>query len=361
MKHLDRPLARCPFANCPTNTAGARARIIRHSRLKTRSALRRRFQCKVCCRTFIETLGTPYYRLRRSKKDFDSAARLQGEGVTKAGVARFLQVSPSTVARWLERAAKHARAFHESHAKLDYPVEFQLDELRCNGVGEARNAWAYSGIEVWSRFWVALQVGNRTLRSTFLFVRQLRSVLAPRILPPIVTSDAFKYYEPAMRRTFGEHFVYVQVKNRYAKQGVVCSTSKQVLGSPLAYEYAWARSEDSKVPNTAYIERVNLIKRTRCSMLHRRAAHPGRKPSKIEQALELVRLAHNFVHRHSSLRLGKEKRTPAMQVGIFNRPLTFREIFSWAVPAAQKRRHRLDQLFNGPNRNSLCVAASNNS
>jgi len=37
---------------------------------------------------------------------------------------------------------------------------------------------------------------------------------------------------------------------------------------------------------------------------------------------------------HSSLRFGKVTRTPAMQAGLFDRPLSFREIFSWVPPPA---------------------------
>ena len=66
------------------------------------------------------------------------------------------------------------------------------------------------------------------------------------------------------------------------------SDSKLILGTPQRYAEVMERSEDSKKPNTAYIERLNLRKRMCCSMLRRRNPAPGRSPQRIQEALELV-------------------------------------------------------------------------
>jgi len=274
---------------------------------------------------------------------------MHAEGMTKAATARVLGVSPSTVSRWVERAGRHAEQFQTEHSKVEAPVEFQIDELHCKGVGSARNAWAYSGIEVWSRMWVSLYVGNRTLRSTMHFVRQLASVFGHDWVPVVVTSDRFKYYEPVMRRVFRDtNLVYLQVENRYSARGLVRTSYKQIMGTAVGQKYARERSEDSKRPNTSYIERLNLRKRSCCSLLRRRNPAPARKPEKIQEALAIVRVFYNFVQRHSSLKFGGVKRTPAMQAGIFERPLTIREIFNWVPPPQQKRwretRRQLAQL-----------------
>ncbi len=47
-----------------------------------------------------------------------------------------------------------------------------------------------------------------------LFVRQVAGVLGDRWVPVLVTSDAFKYYEPVMIRVFGRsNLVYVNVNS----------------------------------------------------------------------------------------------------------------------------------------------------
>ena len=44
--------------------------------------------------------------------------------------------------------------------------------------------------------------------------------------------------------------------------------------------------------------------------------------------LELLRCYYNFVRSHMALRFGREVRTPAMQAGLVDRKLTFRDIFT---------------------------------
>ncbi len=327
----------CPNPTCSTPAQDAKSAVTKHSFLMTKSGQRRRYACASCGKTFAATTGTAYERMRKSKSDFDRATQMQSEGMTKAAIARVLRVSPSTITRWLAKAGDHAAEFHKKNARLPEAIEVQLDELSCKGTGEAKNAWAYSGVEVWSRFWATLKVGRRTLGNTYIFARQLRAVLIGESKDFLVTSDCFKYYEPVMRSVFGKTpLVYVQVKNHYYRKGIRKSEKTLVLGTPDRLEDAMARSEDSRKPNTAYIERLNLHKRMCCSMLRRRTPAPGRSCARFKEALDLVRVFYNFVTPHGSLKFGKVKRTPAMQAGIFDRPLTFREIFSWVPPAKPK-------------------------
>ena len=271
MRPLQQPAGQCPFEACLSNRSLAKlwAWLTRVS--KPGEGWKRRHRCRVCGRTFTPATGAVYARLRRSKSDFDRAAEMQSEGMTKAAIARVLHVAPSAVSRWLAKAGAHARAFHRKHAQMPDPIEFQLDELSCKGTGPARNAWAFSGVEVWSRLWVSLKVGNRTLRNTLHFVRQLKGVLGRLGGPVIVTTDGFKYYEPAMKRVFrGAPIVYVQVDNTYRRSGIVRSDATLIMGTAKLYQKAAERSEDSKRPNTSYVERMNLHKRMCCSMLRRR-------------------------------------------------------------------------------------------
>lgn len=177
-----------------------------------------RFLCRMCRRTFVSTLGTPYYRMRRPRRDFDQTMKLVVEGVPKAGIARVTwqaqSVSPSTIARWAERGARHLQRFDDEHLHLAAAVEFQLDELKSHGAGDRDRIWVFSAVEVWSRVWAALRVGPRTLRSTLIFLRKLRATCGAFLAPVLVTSDEFKYYLQVLRRIFGPGWVYVQVENR---------------------------------------------------------------------------------------------------------------------------------------------------
>ena len=151
-------------------------------------------------------------------------------------------------------------------------------------------------------------------------------------MPPLVTSDEFKYYEQTIRRAFGPTAIHVQVHNTYRRNQIVRTRFRLVLGPEWKFEAAVDRSEDSKRPNTAYIERLNLFLRFACSYLRRRTPAPMRKPEKLTAAITGLRCFYNFVRPHSSLRFGKVTQTPAMQAELFERPLTFREIFRWVPP-----------------------------
>jgi len=235
----------------------------------------------------------------------------------------------------MSKAAEHARAFENEHLVIDDPTELQVDELKSYGAAREVRTWIYNAVEVWSRLWVNTRVGTRTLRNTLVFARTLRARFRRITTPVLVTSDEFKYYLPCLQRTFGPSCVYVQVKNRYARGRITHTRSQQLIGDEWKYEQAQERSEDSKRPNTAYIERLNLHLRRTCAYLNRRTPSPMRKPQRLAEVLDINRLNYNFVRRHSSLRFGGKLRTPAMQAGLAKRPLTLREIFLWQRPPSK--------------------------
>jgi hypothetical protein len=84
-------------------------------------------------------------------------------------------------------------------------------------------------------------------------------------------------------------------------------------------------------PNTAYIERLNLFLRRSCSYMHRRTSGKVRNPERLASAVEILRCAYNNIRSHARLCLGREARTPAMQARIFDRVLSWREVFGWPL------------------------------
>lgn len=271
---------------------------------------------------------------------------MHSEGMTKAAIARVVRVSAGTVSRWIERAAAHARKFHDATTRVEEAVEVQLDELSCGGSGAAKAAWAFSAIEVSSRLWTGLLVSKRTLRATKQLVREVKDTMGEVSEWTLFTSDCFKYYCPAMSSIFAdEAAVYVQVNNRYRRGKVVRTTWTRRMGSELAHADALLRNTDSLKPNTAFIERLNLTKRMCCSLLRRRNPSPARRIDRIQDALELVRAIYNYVRPHASLRTRRGKETPAMAAGITKRPLRIREILGWVVPGSEKRRLELRAKF----------------
>jgi transposase-like protein/IS1 family transposase len=327
----------CAFLDCPSHRSGRIACVVRHSRLHTKRGIRQRRLCKTCGRTFLATTGTIYHRLRHKQETLDRAVAMSAQGVSKTATARSLSVSWSTVDRWLDRAATHMRRFSHEHVAAADPVELQIDEVRASRTNDYKSTWIYSGIEVWSRLWTNFFVGRRTKRSTLLFVRGLRDACCGITAPTLVTSDGFKYYAAAMRKTMSPTCAYVQIDNRYARDRIVRTESRLVLGGLELLEQPRARSEDSKKPNTSYVERLNLFVRRGCCYLHRRTTSTMRSTNKLESMLWILYGYYNFIRPHSSLRFGKVCRTPAMQAGILDRALSFREIFKWRPPPETAR------------------------
>jgi hypothetical protein len=62
-----------------------------------------------------------------------------------------------------------------------------------------------------------------------------------------------------------------------------------VLGSNVALEELKERT-DSRRPHTSFVERLNLVMRTCCSLLRRRTASPARRAASVQTALEIVRV-----------------------------------------------------------------------
>jgi Homeodomain-like domain len=249
------------------------------------------------------------------------------EGMSQAAIARVIGVSVSTIRRWLDRAAVFSREFNERHVRDLAAVELQADELRTYTTSKQRVRWVHASMSVWSRLWTSLHVGRRTYRDTLLHFRALRSRCSLYHLPPFLVTDAFKYNENAIKRTFGNWLIYVQVEKTYSGNRIRRKRERLVVGPQHRLDMAMARSEDSRKTNTAYIERLNLTIRRSLAALQRKTCAQARSTKTLRSRLEVLRCHYNFIRPHGSLRFGKQTRTPAQQAGIASRQLKWRDVF----------------------------------
>ena len=100
----------CPHPNCPDY--GSVTQVIKAGKDKRR---RQRFFCKSCSRYFSHTKGTPFYRLRKPKKDFLEVLAMLAERNSLAAVARIKGVKGETVARWLEKAGPTSKRWRRPY------------------------------------------------------------------------------------------------------------------------------------------------------------------------------------------------------------------------------------------------------
>ncbi len=89
----------------------------------------RRYGCHTCRRTFVESKGTMFYRLRTPPEQIVEAIAQLVERGSIRGVARAKGVKPDTVIDWLRLAAKHAGEVNEYLVRDLHLSQVQVDEL----------------------------------------------------------------------------------------------------------------------------------------------------------------------------------------------------------------------------------------
>ncbi len=177
------------------------------------------------------------------------------------------------------------------------------------------------------RLWASTVVGRRSYTNA----KRLLNDVASRCKfaePPLITTDGFKYYARVIRQVFGHGCVYGVVMKTRRKDRVVKVDRYRLIGSRWQLEEALLRSEDSSKLNTSFIERLNLTIRQGSAYLYRKSACHARVAENLEHHLDLLQCYYNFIRPYRSLRFGRELWTPAMQAGLANRRLSFREIFT---------------------------------
>ena len=192
----------CTNPECALRGRAGRGNVVRHGFLKLRRGRRRRYRCKACGKTFCSTQGTPYYRLQCTRRDFEQVAAMSVEGLSKSAIARIKGITWNTVARWLQRAARAARRFSDRLLKGYVLAELQADEIRTFVDTKKRVLWVLTAIEVWSRLWVALELGRRSYQNVMqLLANAVHRGRQPRI--PLITTDGYRYYAIVLWRLLG--------------------------------------------------------------------------------------------------------------------------------------------------------------
>ena len=319
---------RCPNPDCPGHRHSGKSNIIRYGFFKFKNgSRRRRYRCTACGKTLSSTKGPPYYRLHRSRREFDEVASMSVEGVSISAIARVKGISWNTAAGWLERAAQAARRFNDTMTRAYDLREIQADEIRAFIGCKNRSTWILTTIEVWSRLWTSTILGRRSYRN----IKRLLQDTSRRghfDYIPLITTDGFYYYGVVIGRLFKQACVYGQVIKTRRNNRVTRVDRRRVIGSKGQLEEVLFRSEDSEKLNTSFIERLNLTIRQGSAYLNRKSPCHARAGEQLSNHLELLRCHYNFIRPHRGLKFGRVLRTPAMQAGLVRRQLTFREVFT---------------------------------
>ncbi len=128
---LVQPSSFCSNASCPAYGQVDVGNIRKFGR--TPGGIQR-YQCTICRRTFVETIGTVFYGRRRSQETIIECLVLLAERNSLAAIHRVKGVKEETVMDWLRTAADHVERI-EALLLANYKLtRAQLDAM-----------WAYVG------------------------------------------------------------------------------------------------------------------------------------------------------------------------------------------------------------------------
>ena len=323
--------------------------------IRIHSQKERRCRCTTCGRTFAETHGTPFYRLKKTADLVTIVLTLLCHGCPLQAIVAAFGLDERTVAAWRDRAGRHGQRFHEHHALSGRvePGHVQADELYVKAV--ARRLWMAVAVAVPSRLWLGGVIGpRRDLTLIMTLVRMARA--AARSPAFLACVDGLASYVTACARVFRDPIrtgragrprlvptaglLLGQVIKRRAGRCLTGVTRRVVRGTEAAIAAVLAATGTGTGINTAYIERLDATSRGALSPLTRRGRAIARGADALTAGMYLVGCAYNFCWSHDSLRgaagPGRQRkwqeRTPAMAAGLTDHRWTMREWLSQPIP-----------------------------
>lgn len=299
-------------AVCPNLACTASGRIGVHSHQE------RRFICHACKQTFAATTGSPLFGLKTPQWVVLLVLTLLAYGCPVPAIVAAFGLDERTVAAWLKKAGRHAKAVQAQvvcSGQVDLG-QVQGDELYVKHQGGT--VWMALAMSVFSRLWLWGAVAEH--RDTGLITQVVRQVrAAAKLGAPILWAvdgfaawtsailDVFRDPQPTGKRGRPPLVVWadlhiVQVVKQYTKRRVSSVKRTLAYGCQYAAEALVAATQVSGgVFNTAYIERLNGTFRTWLPALTRRSRTPARDIAQIEAAMFWTGVVYNFCRVHRSL------------------------------------------------------------
>lgn len=349
----------CPNLACPARGQTGQGNIGIHSRKH------QRFICTQCRKTFTETKGTVFYRLRPSADTVTLVVTLLAHGCPLQAIVVAFGYDERTVAAWLARAGRQGQAVQEYLVEQPRDLgQVQADEIRVKKQGGI--VWMALAMMIRTRLWLAGEVSlHRNLSLIRRLIERVRRCAAHR--PLLFCTDGLCSYIRAIRTTFrdplrmGKHgrprlrpwrnLCIAQVVKRYMQHRVVEVERRIMEGTPTRVETLRRRAQGAGVINTAYIERLNATFRERLAPLARRCRALARHTLTLQHGMYLIGTGYNFCTPHASLHCHGRATTPAMAARITDHCWTMHELLSFHVPPPRwrppKKRGRPSRELHG--------------
>jgi transposase-like protein len=344
----------CHNPNCPASGKLGLKNIGVHSLKK------RRYICHICGKTFTDTKGTVYYRLKHSTEFVTQIITLLAFGCPITAIVAAFGLDERTVADWQSRAGIHCQKVHQHLVQQPRDLgQVQADEIRVKHQGGI--AWLAMAIAVSTRLWLGgvVSPGRDTNLITSL-IEQVRScALYPSLHwdPLLFCVDGLITYVSAIQKVLAipvlsgkrgrpclkswENLCIVRVIKRVSGKRVVGITQRLACGTWKQVCLMIKQTQNTLNPHVCYIERINATFRSRITALVRRGRSLVHHLSTLRNGMYLVGTAYNFCTPHKSLRkklyLSANRHrwipmTPAMAIDITDHVWTVHELLFYQVP-----------------------------
>ena len=347
---MNPPEVFCPNIDCPSRGQKQKGNIGVHDEGE------RRYICHVCEKTFTDTKGTIFYRLRTDAQTVMLVITLLAYGCPLKAIVKTYGFHERTIKKWWRRSGEHCRNVHDhviGSRQLDLQ-HVQGDEIK--GKGQGSTFWIGMAMMVSTRLWLGGAISpKRNLDLIQELADQIRQIALCREL--LLAVDGLSSYVKAFRRAFRTPFLekggvgrpsliswpnitIVQVVKGRNANGLAIDR-RIVQGGQQMIERLLRITQNGGVINTAYIERLNATFRQRLAWLARRTRHLAQQADTLVAGMFIVGCFYNFCDNHHSLRLklsvGRHgyrwvQRTPAMAAGLADHCWSPAEIFDFKIP-----------------------------
>jgi len=340
---------------CPNEECIARGEIGKGN-IKVHSQKQKRYKCKECGKTFTESKGTVYYRMKYEEEIITKVITLIAFGCPLQAIVEAFEIDERTVSSWRERAGKHCLAVHEHLVEKPRDLQqVQVDELyskQQDVAAKGKALWIAMAIWVQTRLWLGCEVSQR--RDFHLVKAMMQRVKSCAMIKDLVIiTDGFRAYFSAICMVFRQtietkcvgrprlkiwkELSIGQMVKQYSKGRVVGSIQRVLRGTATLVSSILYNTQGRGQITTVYIERLNATFRQRLSSLSRRSRSLVRHSDTLRYSLFLVGSVYNFCSFHHSLSFpdisGKLRpRTPAMASNITNHRWSVRSLLSFRIP-----------------------------
>jgi hypothetical protein len=320
------------------------------------SRQRRRYRCTQCGQTFSERSGTIYAGLRSDERLVTMVVTLLVYGCPVQAIVQAYGLDERTVAKWRDRAGRHAQAVHEGLVMQGQLAlgHVQADEMRIQGRGFI--AWVGMALMVSTRLWLGGVVSrsrNRSLAEAMMMQVRHCAKLGGALL---VCVDGWRAYPKAILRTFRskvprpqgrrgrcrlQHWPALAIAQVVKQTTPVFALTRRIYhGTAQVVADQLFHSQGGLLPNTAFIERLNATFRQRLAPFVRRCRHSAARLETLHTSLYLLGAVYNFCTPHHALRRPHFDapdwprwllQTPAMAAGITDHVWSMAELLSFKV------------------------------